>query len=131
MSSISVRCRKSTQDILSLNLTPYIHLITLMSVRCNASSFSIFSDDVSLLMSTTRPHLDLAIFFYSVSGKCFAPQSVLSELSDKYCYLSLSSRRRRLQTICDSIDHCFTQTRCIFVLTGDICHGSVTFWLLT
>ena len=39
MSSIYNRCLNSTQGSLTLNFTPHIHLIILISVRCNDSLF--------------------------------------------------------------------------------------------
>ena len=36
------------QDNLSLNLTPHIHLIYLISTRCNTTSFTLFSGHISL-----------------------------------------------------------------------------------
>jgi len=38
-----------THDSLSLNFTPHIQLIILISARCNATSFSLFKGHVSLL----------------------------------------------------------------------------------
>jgi len=49
MSSISNRCLNSTQNSLRLHFTPHINLIILISVRCNASSFSLFNVHVLLL----------------------------------------------------------------------------------
>ena len=47
MSSNPNCCLNSTQDSLSFNFTPHIHLIIFISVRCNASLFSLFNDHVS------------------------------------------------------------------------------------
>ena len=48
MSSIPNCCLNSMQNSLSLNFTPHIHQIILISDRCNTSSFSLFNDHVSL-----------------------------------------------------------------------------------
>jgi len=48
MSFIPNCCFNSTQDGLSLSFIPYIHLIILISVQSNGSSFSLFNDHVSL-----------------------------------------------------------------------------------
>ena len=48
MSSIPNCCLNSKQDSLFLNFTPHIQLIILISVRCNASSFSLFNHCASL-----------------------------------------------------------------------------------
>ena len=42
-------CFNQTQVSLSLNFTPHIYVIILILDRCNASSFSLYSDHVSLL----------------------------------------------------------------------------------
>jgi len=49
MSSIPNCSLNSTQDSLSLNFTPHIHLIVLMSAQCNACSFSLFIATVKIL----------------------------------------------------------------------------------
>jgi len=48
MTSIPNCCPSLMQDSLSLNFTPHIHLIILISVQCNTNSFSLFNDHVSL-----------------------------------------------------------------------------------
>jgi len=48
MSSIPDHCLNSPQGSLSLNFTSRVHLIIFISVRCNANSFSLFSDHMSL-----------------------------------------------------------------------------------
>jgi len=46
-SSFRNRCLNSTQDSLSLNFTSHIHLITLISARCSASTVFLFNGHVA------------------------------------------------------------------------------------
>ena len=78
-SSIPNHCLDSTQDSLTLNFTPHIHLTILISVGCNASSFSLFNDHFSLPCNVQL--CTCVINFSQQQGNMFGSEEKVSELN--------------------------------------------------
>ena len=119
----------SMQDSLSINFMPHIHLIILISVPCNASSFSFFSNHVSFPRNIT-PYAHVINLSLQQQGNLFSSEKGghWPELewtvanSGGHSSISISIHRRHVPTIVN-IDHVIVE------IASEWCIWWMRWWL--